>query len=122
MNEALVTTVVRSGPAIVVSSGQATSFAAHPLRVAVQMLDDSVYTLSFDCSVDPTVGEPEVSVQPEPWGVTFRLINFSDGRGSAEPVALGVIGEHRFYLHFRVFLYGQTADHTVHWTFFAVPV
>lgn len=122
MNEALVTTVVRSGPAIVVSSGEATCFAAHPLRVAVQMLDDSVYTLTFHCSVDPTAEEPGVAVRQEPWGVILELVNFSGGRGSAEPVALGVVGEHRFYLHFRVFLYGKTADHTVHWTFFAVPL
>jgi len=107
-----------SGPARILSSGTATTFLAHPLSVSVQLVDQTWYRIDFRCAVDPQVQGPQVSTQAEPWGITLRLVNFEDGRGSAVPVLLGESGDQLYFLHFRVFRYGRTRDHTVHWTVF----
>ncbi|MFK7931673.1 MAG: DUF6864 domain-containing function [Myxococcota bacterium] len=122
MTSTQVSTVVRGGSAIVVSSGQATTFEGAPLDVSVQMLDGSVYILKFECAVDPQVSGIQITSELHPWGVHLNLVNFDEGRGSATPVELGVLGEHRFYVHFRVHRFGRTLDHTVQWTFFAVAL
>lgn len=109
---------VTSGPALVLSTGTATTFLGHPLEVSFQLPDDSWYRIDFHFRIDGADDAPSVSSQGEPWGLELHLHNFTDGRGSAVPVLLGQVGEQLFFLHFRVFRHGRTADHTVTWTVF----
>lgn len=110
-----------SGPARVLSYGTATTFAGHPLSVSFQLPDEAWYRIDFSCLVDPAGGEPQVTSEAKPWGITLTLRNFTDGRGSAVPVLLGESGDDLFFLHFRVFRYGRTLDHTIHWTTYVSP-
>ena len=54
--------------------------------------------------------------------LSLRLVNFGGtaGRGSAQPVLLSETPRDLLFFHFRVFRYGRTDDHTVHYTFYRV--
>lgn len=111
---------VRSGPATVLSSGQATTFGGHGLDVDVQLQDGSWYRVTFSFEDGGPGAEPRVETELEAWGIRLRLHHFAEGRGSAQPVLLGDIGDRLYFLHFRVFRFGKTAERTVSWTFYAV--
>jgi len=53
------------------------------------------------------------------WEFTVHNATSATGRGTARPVLLNQSAHELLFLHFRVFLYGNTPDHTVHYTFFA---
>lgn len=105
---------IESGPARVLSHGSATTFLGHPLSVSFELPDASWYRVDFRCVGGD--GEPSITSQAHPWGIELDLRHFREGRGSAVPVLLGEVGPQLFFLHFRVFRYGDTIDHTVHWT------
>ena len=109
-----------SGPARILSSGTATTFLGQSLSVSFQLIDDSWSRIDFACLQEDPPGEPEVESEARPWGITLTLHDFDGGRGSAVPVLLGEDGDDLYFLHFRVFRYGRTADHTVHWTVYTV--
>ena len=110
---------VSSGPARVVANGIATTFLGHPLRLELEA--GAVVTLVFSVDED----DPALRATTE-WtddGARLHLVNFegTDGRGSREPVLLGEVDDESLLLHFRVFRWGTSPDHTVHYTFFALP-
>ncbi|MCB9668603.1 MAG: hypothetical protein H6736_03410 [Alphaproteobacteria bacterium] len=111
---------VTSGPARVVASGSATCFMGHELTLTIEEPVAIVVDLAFES--DPSV--EDVAVDVATFANRMRLVckNFdrADGRGSAQPVLLGEAGDLLVFLHFRVFLYGRTADRTVHYTLYAV--
>lgn len=112
-----------SGPASVVAHGEATTFCGHPLVIGFELLDGSDFAVELRFRTDPA--DPALRVNPT--AVEGRLslacINFdaADGRGSALPVWLTLRDGTAYFLHFRVFRYGRTDDHTVHYTIYAVP-
>lgn len=107
---------VRSGPARVLTSGQATTFRGHGLAVE---LEDPAFRVVFAFADGEEAG---VAMDPFEGGVTLTCVGLDDrpGRGSAEPVAVGQVGATVLWLHFRVFRWGASDDRTVHWTVFAV--
>lgn len=111
--------LVQSGPAWVLASGSATTFGGHPLALVLQMADDNL-AVELRFEEDPAAPGAAVRSAESPTGWIFRCVNFEPlaGRGSAEPVLLGEIGEDLVFLHFRAFRYGASRDWTVHYTFF----
>lgn len=112
---------IRSGPAVIVDTGVATTFAGHGLTLVLEPDGDLLEVdLAFVSTPD---GEAAVASEETPRGWRLVCANFdaADGRGSAEPVLLGEIGEHLWFLHFRVARFGRTADRTVWWTVYRVP-
>lgn len=111
---------ITSGAATVIASGQVTSFGGQPLRFGLKVDEDLTFQVELVFASDPALGD--VAVRPEHLddGLRFHLVNFdgADGRGSAVPVLLGELGEHLWFMHFRVFRYGRTEDHTVHYSFY----
>lgn len=110
---------IQSGPASVVASGEVTTFFGHGLQLRL-MLPEGAYSLDLTFRTDPTCADVDVRTSISPQGFQVELVNFDrpDGRGSAEPVLLGALGDELLFLHFRVFRFGRTADHTVHYTLF----
>lgn len=109
---------IESGPATVIEAGTVTTFAGHPLTLLVQLPEDRlVVELVF---TDGDGGEPSVETAHTDVGVRLQCTGFDDasGRGTAEPMLLGELGEDLLFLHFRVFRYGTTRDRTVHFTLF----
>lgn len=109
---------ILSGPARIVESGLVTAFMGNPLKLK---LDAGA---SVELVFEATPDQPDVRVETE-WtqeGICFHCYNFDDesGRGSREPALLGEWGEDLLFFHFRVFLWGTTADRTVHYTFYLV--
>ena len=112
--------MVLSGPARVVSSGQATTYRGHPLLV------------TFDLAEGPFVIEwvfapgedPAVDAEAIPGGRRLRCVGLDDrpGRGTSDPTVVGQVGGDDLLLHFRVFRWGASEDWTVHWTLFRVPM
>lgn len=111
---------ISSGPATVISHGTTTAFFGYPLLWEL-LLDDQPFTVSMTFATDE--GALRVESDPSAWGIAFTLFNFdnSQGRGSSRPVLLGELGGQVYFLHFRCFRYGQTDDHTVHYTFYRLP-
>lgn len=107
---------VKSGRADVIASGQVTAFEGQPLLI---FLDDWEFAIGFRFEADG--GALDVQSQLHPGRLELTLLNFdgADGRGSAEPVHLVERGDRVLWLHFRTFRYGQTLDHTVHYTIYA---
>lgn len=116
------TVTLRSGPADVLASGEVTTFFGHPLEAFV-VLDEVVLRLVLRFAEDAERAGPRVDHAPLPDGHDYTLVNFDDatGRGSADPVLLGAVGDDLVFLHFRAFRFGRTPDHTVHYTLFRVP-
>lgn len=108
-----------SGPARVVASGMATTFFGHPLTFRLS-LPGGPFEVRLTFRHDPAHPEAAVASEPTPTGLSLELTNFggTEGRGSAEPVLLGELGDALLFLHFRAFVHGTTDDHTVHYTFF----
>ena len=108
-----------SGPARVVSSGEATTFFGSPLLLAVE-LDEGPLTVEwvFEESDDGTV-----HLEPITGGQRLRCRGIDDtpGKGTSDPVPLETRGDDTLMLHFRSTRWGRSADRTVHWTIFRVP-
>lgn len=111
----------QSGPARVVGRGTVTTFWGHPLRLAVA-LDGTEVAVHLRFRSDPDLEDVSVESGWGDRGLELDLVNFDrdDGRGSAEPVLVAELGEDLVFFHFRVFRYGRTPDHTVHYTFYRV--
>jgi hypothetical protein len=117
-----------SGPAHIIGSGMITSFGGHPLTLTIEDPVELVLELVFETDPEqdglhidvtrPRSGEGELGPGREQ--LRMRCINFDtdEGRGSAEPVLLGESGDDLVFFHFRVFRFGKTVDHTVHYTLY----
>jgi len=110
--------LARSGSVIVVASGQITTFQGAPLEVEFFSGPDAQFAVHWEFEHDESI--EDVAVSLELVGNTFRLtcVNFNkaDGRGTGQPLPLHEENDRRYWLHFRVFLFGNTADRTVHYT------
>jgi hypothetical protein len=106
-----------SGPARVLASGELTTFFGHPLRLALE-LPEGPFDVEFQFSNDPSLDGVAVHSAPTDAGIRLELVNFNraDGRGTAEPMLLGAVGDDLLFLHFRAFRFGETLDHTLHFT------
>lgn len=110
--------VLSSGPARVIAAGEVTTFFGHDLTL--QLRDEALeHTITLRFVTDASA--PGVAVRTpsaDASATTLELVNFDDdsGRGSAEPVLLGALGEDLLFFHFRAFCFGKTLDHTVHYT------
>ena len=111
---------IRSGPAWVVDSGVVTTFGGHGLLLAVALPEDNL-AVELEFSSDGS-GVAAVHSMETDVGYRLRCVNFDDtsGRGSAEPVLLGALGEDLVFLHFRVQLFGRSTDRTVFYTVYRV--
>ena len=111
---------ITSGPARVVDHGTVTAFWGAPIELRVAIAASGTLRVSFSFDRDPSLDGVRASAAPADDGMDFRLTNFdsAEGRGSAQPVLIGEIGDTLIFLHFRVFLYGRTDDHTLHYTVF----
>ncbi|HMV65578.1 MAG TPA: hypothetical protein PKA64_01915 [Myxococcota bacterium] len=110
---------IRSGPAAVVASGEVTTFFGHGLLLQLA-LPGGVFGLELRFRTDPACPDVDVRTEIGDTGFVVELVNFdrADGRGSSDPVLLGALGDELLFLHFRVFRFGRTPDHTVHYTLF----
>lgn len=111
---------LRSGPADVVACGQTTTFAGHPLRLSLELADAAPISVELVFEAGPG---PEVKSTVQGDGLRLVLTGFDgpEGRGTALPALLGEVGDDMLFLHFRVFLWGETPDRTVHWTIYRAP-
>lgn len=112
--------MVVSGPATVVSSGQATTFMGHPLLVTFDLVEGP-FVIEW---VFEDGDAPGVEAEPIPGGRRLRCIALDDrpGRGTGTPTVVGQISCDDLLLHFRVFRWGSSADWTVHWTLFRAHI
>jgi hypothetical protein len=112
---------VWSGPARVVSSGTVTTFRGEGVYLEVP-LGDRAWAMGIRFATDAAWPGPRVDSAILGTGVRLDLVNFdtAEGKGSAEPVLVGEIGDELLYLHFRAWKYGASNDHTFHWTLFLV--
>ncbi|MCB9683637.1 MAG: hypothetical protein H6735_01190 [Alphaproteobacteria bacterium] len=108
---------VESGAARVVASGVVTTFGGNDLSIDLDLGADRV---RVELVFTSTGGEPSVRTEDLPKGYRLCCDNFDDpyGRGSAEPVLLGALGDDLIFLHFRVQLFGRSVDRTVTYTFY----
>lgn len=106
-----------SGPSRIISSGQVSTFMGHSLILRV---DDHDLCSSVEFTFGDDGGEFNVTTAKQTDGWVFHVINCrtTDGRGTSKPVLLAETDHELLFLHFRVFLFGSTPDHTVHYTFF----
>jgi len=110
--------MVFSGPAQVVSSGEATTFFGQPLLVTVPM-DEGPFVLEWQFD-DGEVAE--VTTEPIPNGLRFvcRGLDGTAGKGTSEPVIVGERGSDYVMVHFRSTRWGASVDRTVHWSVYRV--
>lgn len=115
------TVAARSGPAQVISAGSITTFEGNGLALEVRQPEGQL-RLELSFRTDPAVEDVAVDSTFGDAGVSLVLTNFdkADGRGSARPVLLGVLGPDALYFHFRVHRYGRTPDRTIHYTVYRV--
>jgi hypothetical protein len=108
-----------SGPATVIASGEATTFAGCGLHFGFEV-DRVPFTLNMTFSTDDAVEDVAVQVTSTEHGLALHCTNFDDasGRGSAVPVLLGPVEDDLIFVHFRVLRFGKTEDRTVHYTFY----
>lgn len=113
--------LIESGPALVIDSGVATTFGGHGLTIVLELPEDN-FVVRWDFHTDPTRSAPAIDSQITPTGLLLRCSGFDDasGRGSAQPVLLGEIGDDLIFLHFRVFRHGRSVDRSVQYTFYRV--
>lgn len=112
---------VRSGPALLLAAGEATTFFGHPLTVDLD-LPEGPFAVVFRFAARPGLDDVAVEVEATPAVFSLTLLNFDgpDGRGSRDPVLLGAVGDDLLFLHFRAFRFGRSADHTVHFSVYRV--
>ena len=110
----------RSGRASIIASAQVTTFEGNPLEITVWANAENPFVLKWSFFTDPEIEDVAVEVEQRDGAFHFLCTNFDDldGRGTSRPVRLLDIGTRRFWVHFRVFLYGKTMDRTVHYTLF----
>ena len=116
--------LARSGTAIIVASGQITTFQGAPLQVEFFSSAQSRFTVRWVFEQDPSVRDVAVRLAVEESVFQLTCVNFdqADGRGTGKPLQLLEKDGRKYWLHFRIFLYGNTADRTVHYTVFEEPV
>lgn len=109
--------IAMSGRAQILASATATTFFGDSLRLRLPVQDSGI-TVEFQFIDDE--GEIRADVHEEEWGLSLHLYNFgsSPGKGSADPMLLAEMGPDLLFLHFRVFRWGLSQDHTVHYTFY----
>lgn len=119
-----------SGPARVLADGAVTTFGAHPLYFELELgAEDArpeepvVIALGLRFLSDPSDPSPRVASTTLDDGFRLDLVNFdgTDGRGSAQPVLIGEVGEYLLFFHFRVFRFGRSEDRSLMYTFYRVP-
>jgi hypothetical protein len=111
------TVTLRSGPALLLAAGEATTFFGHPLAITLA-LPEGPYTVTIQFEARPENPDVAVDADAGPHGITLTLVNFDtdEGRGSREPVLLGGVGDDLLFLHFRAFRFGRSDDRTVHYS------
>lgn len=113
------TAVSHSGPARVVASGEVTSFFGHPLAIRFDLPEGPLHvSFAFKPGQEP---HADSELRDDGWAFTLSGFDDDRGRGSAEPVLLGELADDLVFLHFRAFRFGETPDHTLHYTCFRVP-
>lgn len=119
--------IVTSGPAQVIATGSASTFGGHPLVIALSAEElgaadgpGVAIELAFDS--DPAMAEVAVVSERTERGWRLRCTNFDDaaGRGSAEPVLVGEVGDHLVFVHFNALRFGRGMDRTVLYSFYRV--
>lgn len=110
----------RSGRTTIVASAEITTFEGHPLELTLWPSPDESLVLEWSFRTDPEVEDVAVTMASKEQSLHFECVNFNtaEGRGTGKPLHLADIGGHRFWVHFRVFLYGKTEDRTVHYTIY----
>ena len=110
--------LARSGSAIVVASGQITTFQGAPLQVEFFSSAHSQFVVRWVFEQDPSISDVAVHLAIDETVFQLTCVNFdkADGRGTGKPLQLLDKDGRRYWLHFRIFLYGNTADRTVHYT------
>ena len=114
--------MIASGPATVLANGSVTTFLGS--GVSLRLVEGGQpFELALSFQSDPDQEGVRIDLEDTPLGLRLTCVNFdgADGRGTAVPVVLGNIGEDLVFAHFRVSLFGKTADRTVHYTFYRAP-
>ena len=111
---------IQSGPARVADSGVVTAFMSFPLRIETP-IEGYRFAVEMRFQTDSSVEDVDVSSEFVDGTLILTLVNFDTdaGRGSSRPVLIGQTEDEAVFFHFKVFRYGATDDHTVHYTFFA---
>ena len=110
-----------SGPAEIVGQGMATTFEGSPLLLALADGTSGKFVyMTFP--MDENAPPDDARIARFDDRLDVEMVNFRnlDGRGTATPLWLGDWDDRRYYIHFRVFRFGNTEDVTVHYTFFRV--
>lgn len=102
---------IESGGAAAIASGEVTSFFGAPITVH---LEEWRFEVVLILAQDD--GDVRLDVQSDDDRIRLTAFNFDEGRGTAEPIAIVRRGDIGLWLHFRVFRYGTSIDHTVHYT------
>ncbi|MBN2800496.1 MAG: hypothetical protein JXX28_15250 [Deltaproteobacteria bacterium] len=116
-------TSILSGSAQIISSGMVTTFGGASLRLTLAHEQEQA-SLELRFHTVPDHQGVGVSTSQQPDGThLFDLVNFDtpEGRGTSVPAELGPMLGGVLWVHFRVFRYGNTPDHTVHYTFYLTP-
>jgi hypothetical protein len=111
---------IQSGPARVADSGVVTAFMGFPLRIQTP-IEGYQFGVELRFRTDASVEEVHVGSEFIDGTLILDLVNFDTdtGRGSSRPVLIGQTDTEAVFFHFKVFRYGATDDHTVHYTFYA---
>jgi hypothetical protein len=111
-----------SGAARVIETGTVVTFLGAPLWFEIDV-DLRKFAVQVIFVTDADGGELSVKSELHPNFLNLELHNFDgpDGRGSAEPVLIGEVGEDLVFLHFRVFRRGRSGDRDFLFTFYRAP-
>lgn len=111
---------IQSGPARVVDTGLVTAFMGFPLRIEAPV-DGYRFGVELRFRTDASAEDVNVSSEFVDGTLILDLVNFDTGtgRGSSRPVLIGQTETDAVFFHFKVWRYGTTDDHTVHYTFYA---
>ena len=111
---------IDSGPAHVVDTGMVTAFMGFPIQLTT-VVDQVRFRVMLRMSSDPETDGVTVNSAYEDGILVLDCVNFdnADGRGSSRPVLLGPTEKNAVFFHFKLWRFGQTDDHTVHYTFFS---
>lgn len=115
---------VCSGAARIISDGFATTFLGQDLVFAIDEAEAGFrMQVVLHFTHDDQLDDVALSVEHTDGNLLLTLVNFDSdkGRGSAAPVMLCQVGDQVVFLHFKVFRFGRTDEHSVQYTFFAVP-
>jgi len=110
----------RSGRATIVASAQITTFEGEPLELTIWFQPEQSFTVKWSFESDASVDDVAVDLEQDDDVFHILCTNFDgvDGRGTGKPLHLVDAGPYRFWLHFRVFLFGKTEDRTLHYTIY----